>query len=81
MTIWLIIKQAKIYGYDYTDGQGYMIVLDGDKSAEHAKHFVENVRQGQTNWLRMVSDDYIKRYASQQDYEFWMSEKKRLSES
>lgn len=42
---------------------------------------IDELRTGKTIALKMYTDDYIREYASEEDYAFWVSEKKRLCSS
>lgn len=52
-----------------------MTRLDGDKSRETVTRIIEHIRSGETKWFPVFADEYIKEYASQEDYEYWMEEK------
>lgn len=40
---------------------------------------ISALRDGNTKVLKMYTDDYVRQFASKDDFDFWVTEKKRLS--
>lgn len=54
---------------------------DGVTDKRRVAAVIESLRKGNVKVLKMHSDDYIRQYASDDDYKFWLSEKKRVMEA
>lgn len=51
---------------------------DGVTDKRRVEAVIESLRNGNTKMLKIHSDDYIRQYANDDDYKFWLSEKKRV---
>ena len=51
---------------------------DGVTDKRRVAAAINSFREGNIKVLKMHSDDYIRRYASDDDFEFWESEKRRV---
>lgn len=42
---------------------------------------IEKIRDGESRYLRMYSDEYVRQFANDDDYAFWLSEKAKHSKT
>ncbi|WP_251178085.1 hypothetical protein [Adlercreutzia agrestimuris] len=49
--------------------------FDGDTLPKYAQSAIDQLKRGDYICFKMTADDFIKEYASQEDYEYWMQEK------
>lgn len=46
-----------------------------------ADNAINALKQGDKKWLDVHEDEYIKEYASQEDYEYWMQEQAKYRDA
>ena len=46
-----------------------------------ADNAINALKRGDKKWLKIYEDEYIKEYASQEDYEYWMQEQAKYRDS
>lgn len=64
-----------------------MFVMNDSLDVRAVSLTIEKLRNGETKYLRMYSDEYVnsdeyvKQFANDDDYAFWLSEKAKHSET
>lgn len=64
-----------------------MFVMNDSLDVRAVSLTIEKLRNGETKYLRMYSDEYVnsdeyvKQFANDDDYVFWLSEKAKHSET
>ena len=53
--------------------------IDDSYDAAAVDIAISALRNGDSHYLLMYSDDYIRQYANDEDYDFWISEKERMT--